>query len=413
MPFRDQNQKMKRDIKKHFKLLLVFILYVLFALSENASAYGENCKAAGGTCYPLSYAVNNSACSQSLSSSNDCLNSGRLVQVCCKANNSSSGNTGSGATGTGGSSTVLNSTPNRCQAGETSACVNSGCGAVITTNEQAACTSAGRTACSALTTSTTTYSLVEPISSDDTCPAGQLLCCGKNVSSSSGAGTSATSSSASSGNCSGTCFWASCPMGKVLSSNASEYCASVDYVCCVQSNASSSSSSSGQGVLANNCSGTCRSDCTAAGEILSSNLSEYCGTSGYECCVTSNSSSSSSSNSSTSASSSWGNIFSSSSSSASGIMWNSSNLNRFGLPSGRISGIIGSVFSWLMYIFGFLGIIAFVIAGIFYLTAAGDAEQEKKAKLVMKMGIIGIVVGLIGLVVIQAVNLMLNAGIDF
>jgi hypothetical protein len=51
-----------------------------------------------------------------------------------------------------------------------------------------------------------------------------------------------------------------------------------------------------------------------------------------------------------------------------------------------------------------------VISGIFYLTAAGDADQEKKAKLAMKMGIFGIVVGLVGLVIIQAVDLLLRAG---
>lgn len=43
-------------------------------------------------------------------------------------------------------------------------------------------------------------------------------------------------------------------------------------------------STTGSGVNANNCSGNCRSSC-ALGETQSTNLSEYCGTSGYVCCV--------------------------------------------------------------------------------------------------------------------------------
>lgn len=93
-----------------------------------------------------------------------------------------------------------------------------------------------------------------------------------------------------------------------------------------------------------------------------------------------------------------------------GGMWNVESLAGFGLPDGTVSGIVENLVSTVLYLFGFLGIIAFVISGIFYLTAAGDADQEKKAKLAMKMGIFGIVVGLVGLVIIQAVDLLLRAG---
>jgi hypothetical protein len=47
------------------------------------------------------------------------------------------------------------------------------------------------------------------------------------------------------------------------------------------------------------------------------------------------------------------------SSSGSGNGWAAGNLSRFGLPSGSIYNIISNILSWLLGIFGFLGIIDF------------------------------------------------------
>ncbi|MDR3583389.1 MAG: pilin [Candidatus Pacebacteria bacterium] len=88
--------------------------------------------------------------------------------------------------------------------------------------------------------------------------------------------------------------------------------------------------------------------------------------------------------------------------------WNVGNLSGFGLPSGSISGIIKNIPMWLLGIFGFVGVIGFVISGLMYLTAAGDTGQAETAKNAMVYSIIGIIVGLSGLVVIIAVNAMLN-----
>lgn len=74
------------------------------------------------------------------------------------------------------------------------------------------------------------------------------------------------------------------------------------------------------------------------------------------------------------------------------------------LPAGSIYGIILNLMRWILGIFGFIGIIGFVIAGIMYLTAAGSDDQIEKAKKAMKWSIVGIVVGLAGLVVIYAVD---------
>lgn len=82
---------------------------------------------------------------------------------------------------------------------------------------------------------------------------------------------------------------------------------------------------------------------------------------------------------------------------------------RTGLSEASVKDVITNVLEWLLGIFGILGIITFLISGAMYLTAAGDADQEKKAKNAMKMGIMGMIVGLAGFVVIQAVDAILNA----
>jgi hypothetical protein len=80
-----------------------------------------------------------------------------------------------------------------------------------------------------------------------------------------------------------------------------------------------------------------------------------------------------------------------------------------GLPSGTIVKILTNGMNWLLYIVGILGVIGFVIAGILYLTAAGDDDQIKRAKKAMVFSIIGVVVALIGVVVINAVKGILSA----
>jgi len=84
-----------------------------------------------------------------------------------------------------------------------------------------------------------------------------------------------------------------------------------------------------------------------------------------------------------------------------------------GLSDTPVQEIISSVLTWILGIFGFLGIISFVISGILYLTAAGSVDQEKRAKKAMVMSIIGVIIGISGLVIIYAVSKMLNATPDF
>ncbi len=87
-----------------------------------------------------------------------------------------------------------------------------------------------------------------------------------------------------------------------------------------------------------------------------------------------------------------------------------SNAAASGLPDDTIYGIINRTMNWLLMILGFIGIIGFVIAGILYLTAAGDEDQIGKAKTAMMYSIIGIIVALMGFVIIRAVESWLSAG---
>ncbi len=74
-----------------------------------------------------------------------------------------------------------------------------------------------------------------------------------------------------------------------------------------------------------------------------------------------------------------------------------------GVNGKGIVGILTSIMKWLLTLVGILAVIAFVIAGILYLTAAGDEGQIDRAKKTMTTAIIGVIVALLGLVVLNAV----------
>ena len=80
----------------------------------------------------------------------------------------------------------------------------------------------------------------------------------------------------------------------------------------------------------------------------------------------------------------------------------------YGLPGGSIFGIVRNILNWLLGILSVVSLIGFIIAGIMYLTAAGDETQAEKAKKAMLYSIIGVIVGLSGFVVFQAAQYMLS-----
>lgn len=84
-----------------------------------------------------------------------------------------------------------------------------------------------------------------------------------------------------------------------------------------------------------------------------------------------------------------------------------------GLSQSSVEYILETFMKWLLGIFGFLTIIAFVISGIQYLTAAGDEGQAEVAKRNMKYSIIGIIVALSGFVILTAISGLLSGSVVF
>lgn len=72
------------------------------------------------------------------------------------------------------------------------------------------------------------------------------------------------------------------------------------------------------------------------------------------------------------------------------------------LPEGTLLGIARNFMNWILIFIGILGVIGFVIAGILYLTAAGDEDRIKTAKSAMIYSIIGVIVALLGIVILRA-----------
>ena len=81
-----------------------------------------------------------------------------------------------------------------------------------------------------------------------------------------------------------------------------------------------------------------------------------------------------------------------------------------GLANSSIFNLVQNAMNWLLGLVGVLAVIAFVISGILYLTAAGDEEQIEKAKTTMMYASIGLVVAFLGLIVVNAISGLTGAG---
>ncbi len=82
-----------------------------------------------------------------------------------------------------------------------------------------------------------------------------------------------------------------------------------------------------------------------------------------------------------------------------------------GLPDTSVSGIVKGILMWILAIFGFIAIIGFIIAGIMYLTAAGNSKQIETAKTAMTWSIVGVIVALMGYVIILAADFLLSGSV--
>jgi hypothetical protein len=81
-----------------------------------------------------------------------------------------------------------------------------------------------------------------------------------------------------------------------------------------------------------------------------------------------------------------------------------------GLSSAPISTILSNIFSWLMGLFTTIALIAFLISGIQYLTSAGDEDQIAIAKRNATYALLGVLVGLSGFVIVQAIAAAISGG---
>ncbi len=93
--------------------------------------------------------------------------------------------------------------------------------------------------------------------------------------------------------------------------------------------------------------------------------------------------------------------------------WNPYSASAFGLPNAGIYQIITNILDWLLTIVGIAGVIGFIISGFRYLMVSVDEKAAENAKKAMTNSIIGIVVALSGVVVLMAVDSLLNAGYLF
>ncbi len=84
-----------------------------------------------------------------------------------------------------------------------------------------------------------------------------------------------------------------------------------------------------------------------------------------------------------------------------------------GLPTSSVMDIISNIMYWLLAVVGIVGVIGFAIAGILYLTAAGDETRIGQAKSAMMYSIIGVIVALAGLVALNFAKNMLGAQSGF
>ncbi|QQS61721.1 MAG: hypothetical protein IPN70_02210 [Candidatus Moraniibacteriota bacterium] len=83
------------------------------------------------------------------------------------------------------------------------------------------------------------------------------------------------------------------------------------------------------------------------------------------------------------------------------------------LSTSTIWETIQRLMQWLLYILGFVAVIAFVISGLIYLTSGGNEDRASTAKNAMVYAIIGVVVALLGLIILNAANAWLLNSNEF
>lgn len=87
--------------------------------------------------------------------------------------------------------------------------------------------------------------------------------------------------------------------------------------------------------------------------------------------------------------------------------------SEIGLSEISVTRLIQNLLNWLLYIVGFIAIIAFVIAGIQYLMAGADTKMAEKGKANMTYAMIGVLVALSALIIVRAIQAILSGALNF
>ena len=83
-------------------------------------------------------------------------------------------------------------------------------------------------------------------------------------------------------------------------------------------------------------------------------------------------------------------------------------ISQFGLPETSEDRIIVNLLQWLLLLFTFVSLIAFIISGLQYLLATGSETIIETAKRHMTWSLVGVIVGLSGWIIWQAVVRLLS-----
>jgi len=69
-----------------------------------------------------------------------------------------------------------------------------------------------------------------------------------------------------------------------------------------------------------------------------------------------------------------------------------------------LEGLVNAIKGPLWVVFGLIALIAFVVAGILFLTAAGNPEKIAQARTAFLWGIVGVVVGIVAYSIISIIE---------
>lgn len=77
-------------------------------------------------------------------------------------------------------------------------------------------------------------------------------------------------------------------------------------------------------------------------------------------------------------------------------------------PQGGVAVVLKTFLLWLLYILGFVSILAFIVSGFQYLLSAGDEKIIETAKRNIKWSIVGIVVALSSFIILKTIDQLLR-----